>query len=126
MVDAEVNDKNSQLRHKDAKKYLSYITNRMTFRPNDVVLDFGCGDGFVTKNILLPLLGEIPEVKIYAVDISQEMIDFASNNYASPNIRYSVSDILKEEVGIPDRFDKIFSSFVLHWVPDQEQVLIIY
>jgi len=122
MDNPEVYDGTSEFQRRCARELLNYIASRMTWGTKDpvAVLDFGCGQGFVTKNILLPLLTQkAPDIKIYGLDISKKMINFSSSNYGSPNIIYVTLDLLNGDTVFPNKVDKIFSSFALHWIKDQ-------
>ena len=122
MYDPDSYDAYSEFQRKDARELVPYITSQMDWRKADRILDFGCGSGFNTKNILLPLVASYdnPEPLIYGVDVSKKMIDFASVKYSSPNLIYMMADVMKDDCEFPCKFDKIFSFHVLHWIFDQE------
>jgi trans-aconitate methyltransferase len=99
------------------------MVSNMNEKNMETVLDFGCGTGFNTKNVILPSLnglGLTHDTRIYAIDISKKMIEFASVKYAHPNVTYMVADVMKDDCEFPCKFDKIFSLHVLHWISDQE------
>ncbi|XP_074648762.1 juvenile hormone acid O-methyltransferase-like [Tubulanus polymorphus] len=88
------------------------------------ILDVGCGTGEVT-NILFDEFENGIE-KLIAVDKYDEMVKVARRKNSRPGIDYSVADITDPSSFKSEwqhRFDLITSFLVLHWVPDQYQVL---
>lgn len=127
MYDPDLYDKYSEFQRRDAKEFVPYIVSKMTRKPVEIILDFGCGSGFNTKNILFPALtashkenGLTPFIQVYAIDVSKKMVDFACYKYSDPQITYTVADVMKDETEFHCTFDKIFSFHVLHWIIDQE------
>jgi len=121
MYDPDSYDSYSEFQRRDAKELLPYLVGQMDWRKGRRILDFGCGSGFITKNVLLPLVEEKCKAPLlYGIDLSRQMIEFASVKYTAPNVTYMVMDLLKEDSEFPCKFDKIFSSHVLHWIQDTE------
>lgn len=93
----------------------------LTFNKGDKVLDLCCGSGDISE-ILLEL--NIPELKIYAVDFSPEMLKKAQNRFENiSQIEFLLADAMK----LPfenDYFDKIIISFGLRNLESIEQALI--
>jgi juvenile hormone acid methyltransferase len=92
------------------------------------VLDLGCGPGDVTAEVLMPRLPADFSVLVGA-DLSAEMVQYASETYTHPKLRFTQFDLAKD-LGItsqllPSDFDKIFSFFCLQWIPDQRYCLVI-
>ena len=85
------------------------------------MLDVGCGPGKMTKEVLLPRLPEDFGLLI-ATDRSANMIQYASEMYSHPKLRFTQFDITEDIENTsqlrPSDFDKIFTFFLLHWVPD--------
>ena len=80
-------------------------------RPNDIVLDLGCGNGRY-----LPLIKE-KAGKYFGVDNSGELIGLAKNRYPGEN--FQTADAL--ELPFEDNFfDKIYCLAVLHHIPSEE------
>lgn len=88
----------------------------------DTVLDFGCGTGNVLVDVVLSSF-EGKYSHCYGVDISQQMIRFASQKYAArSDLQFLTMDIYAE---VPQFLklspvDHIVSTFALHWLTDFE------
>ena len=106
---------------KDVTKVLSEYIQKMTWKTGDRVLDLGCGPGIMTKEVLMPRLPEDFGLLVGA-DLSDNMIQYASEMYSHSKLRYIQFDIAKDIENTsqlrPSDFDKIFTFFLLHWVPD--------
>ncbi len=77
------------------------------------VLDLGCGNGKVTAEIA----ARVPQGSVLGVDASREMIDFASEHFATathPNVRFAVHDIRR--LTYREEFDLVVSFNALHWI----------
>jgi methylase of polypeptide subunit release factors len=116
------------LQARDATKVLSEYINRMSWKTGDRVLDLGCGTGSVTTQVLMPRLPADFGLLIGA-DISADMIQFANKNYAHSKLSFTQFDLAKN-IDYTSQlrqsgFDKIFSFFCLHWIPDQRYYLAI-
>jgi juvenile hormone acid methyltransferase len=113
---------------RDATKVLSEYINRMSWKTGDRVLDVGCGPGGVTTQVLMPRLPADFGLLIGA-DISADMIQYASNTYKHSKLKFIQFDLVKDIENTsqlqPSGFDKIFSFFCLHWIPDQRYYLAI-
>jgi 2-polyprenyl-3-methyl-5-hydroxy-6-metoxy-1,4-benzoquinol methylase len=77
---------------------------------NKKVLDFGCGSGYGTH-----ILSENAE-SIVGVDISNEAVDYAKNEYNSPNLSFMTISELENE-----KFDIITSFQVIEHVPNDNE-----
>jgi trans-aconitate 2-methyltransferase len=96
------------------------LLKEITIRENESILDIGCGDGKITA--LISKL--VPNGNILGIDLSQEMIKFASSKFANseyPNLSYQHQDA--RELAFENRFDTIFSSYALHWIVDFENFM---
>ncbi|KAF5307238.1 hypothetical protein FQR65_LT06954 [Abscondita terminalis] len=89
------------------------------------VMDVGCGPGNVTSSLLIPALPESIK-KLVAVDISEEMINFARRKYTdNDKIMFRVMNITTEKIPkeFLNRFDHIVSLYCFHMVFDHKQAL---
>lgn len=79
-------------------------------------IDIGCGAGKITK-----LISEIASpAKAVGVDINQERIDYARNNYKNINLEFIVGDIYK----LPfkdNRFNFVFCRFLFEYLKDPKK-----
>ncbi len=81
------------------------------------VLDLGCGNGKVTAQIA----ARVPDGSVVGVDASAEMIAFAHEHFARPNLRFETCNI--RQLAYHEEFDLVVSFNALHWIPDQEIAL---
>jgi len=106
---------------KDVINVLSEYINKMSWKTGDRVLEVGCGPGRMTKEVLMPRLPEDFGLLV-AADLSAEMIQYANDNYSHSKLRFTQFDITEDIENTsqlrPSDFDKIFTFFLLHWVPD--------
>lgn len=87
-------------------------------------LDLGCGSGDMTLNHLLPRCQ--PCRRLLAVDVSRDMIDYASQNSSHPWISHDVYDIQQDPSSLilkHGRFNRVYSFFCLQWVKDQRTAM---
>ena len=93
---------------------------RLELRGDEHVLDVGCGDGKVTAELARAL----PKGAVTGIDASPQMIEFARKKFASsrfPHLEFRVMDA--RHIQLPEPFDVVFSSSVLHWVDDHPAFL---
>ncbi|GHJ47085.1 SAM-dependent methyltransferase [Catellatospora sp. TT07R-123] len=87
----------------------------LTVAGDERVLDVGCGDGYVTRQIA----ARVPAGSVVGVDASPRMIDTArAADDRAKNVSFQVGDVTTMAFG-PD-FDLVVSFNALHWVPDQQ------
>lgn len=91
------------------KGILSYLNPR----PEETILDLGCGTGDLTNEIFLS------GAKVIGVDSSIDMITKAKSKF--PEIKFHQMDARK--LKFDQQFDAIFSNAVLHWIPEKEMVI---
>jgi trans-aconitate methyltransferase len=103
-------------------KLLSEYINKMSWKTGDRVLDVGCGPGSVTTQVLMCRLPADFGLLLGA-DLSANMIQYASKTYEHSKVKFTQFDISKDIGNTtelwPSDFDKIFSFFCLHWIPDK-------
>lgn len=93
------------------------VLSRLSLRGDETVLDAGCGTGRLTADLLQAL----PNGRVVAVDISQNMLA-AAQQELRPAWGRKVSFVAADLRSLPFRhaFDGIFSTASLHWVKDHD------
>ncbi|BDZ67660.1 class I SAM-dependent methyltransferase [Methanobacterium ferruginis] len=95
----------------EAKK----IVQVLGIKPDDTVIDFGCGTGGIALNLAKYCN------KVICVDISREMLDVLENKAKKQNINnietYHAGFLTYNHKG-QDKVDKIVSMAALHHLPD--------
>jgi juvenile hormone acid methyltransferase len=128
MNDAELYASSDELPRRDATRVLSQYINTMSWKTGDRVLDLGCGPGSLTTEVLMPRLPADFGLLVGA-DLSAEMIQYSSKTYTHPKLRFIQFDLTKDLGNTsqlrPSGFDKVFSFYCLHWIPDQRYYLAI-
>ncbi|XP_023210619.1 juvenile hormone acid O-methyltransferase-like [Centruroides sculpturatus] len=93
----------------------------MEWSEEDVILDIGCGPGRTTKSILLPKCPKL--MKIVAVDIIPDYIEYAKKTYFDERIEFKVQDIIQrpdiKEIG---KYDKVVSFYAFNFVNDYQKL----
>jgi juvenile hormone acid methyltransferase len=123
MIDAKLYAASCErLSTKGVTKVLPQYIKSMNWKTGDRVLDLGCGPGSVTAQVLMPRLPADFGLLVGA-DVSADMIQYASDTYTHSKLRFTQFDLLKDigntsKLG-PSSFDKIFSFYLLHWIPEQ-------
>jgi len=95
-------------------RYHDFFVARV--RPEDRVLDLGCGRGDVAKDV-----AERTGAEVVAIDVCAPNIKVARERYAHPRVRFEVGDILKELPSGP--FDVVILSNVLEHLPGRAAFL---
>jgi ubiquinone/menaquinone biosynthesis C-methylase UbiE len=88
---------------------------------NAKILDVGAGSGFFTVKIADKIRAEIPEISLYAMDITPTMLLSLIEKEAkitpfigiAENIKGSIKEA-KKFTNIPYKFDAVFSTLMLH------------
>lgn len=84
----------------------------------------GCGSGDVTIDYILPILPKNFE-RLIGVDISEQMIRFAREQYPHPKIAFERFDLSieleKQLLRQVEPVDHITSFYCLHWIQNQEK-----
>jgi trans-aconitate 2-methyltransferase len=91
------------------------VLGRTEMRPDESVLDAGCGSGRVTAE----LRKRIPDGRLVAVDGSEQMIAKARESLGD-GVEYVVADL--SELRIDDPVDLVFSTATFHWISDHDRL----
>lgn len=105
---------------KNYSKMIKWRTDRL-----DSVLDIGCAGGDVTNDFILPLLPET-FTRLVGVDVSETMVRFANDNYATPKVSFERLDIgvcISDFLKMHEPFDHVISLLCLHLIPDQKTAM---
>ena len=92
------------------------LLTQIELKPDDVVLDIGCGDGRTTAAIA----SSVPTGRVVGVDLSANMVAHATTQHCRPptnNLQYLQADAAA--LPFTAEFSVVFSNATLHWVPDQ-------
>lgn len=120
---SEVNKKTEK--YSGIINFLKDYEDEMDWRPDETVLDVGCGPGDVTAHALQKWLP--PHFRsLLGADVSAKMIKHAQATHANEKLEFAtldfdsdISHILKKEKYAAG-FDKIFSFYVIHWFDNIE------
>lgn len=95
------------------------IIKTLNLKPNMTVADIGCGPGRVT----LPLAQKLPNGKVIAIDLQQEMLDRVKAKIGElTNIELRNQNIITAPLE-PNTYDRILLVNVLGEVPDEDAAL---
>lgn len=116
------NNKGTQVGTTAALEKLGHLI-RWKADQSDTILDVGCGPANVLMDIILPQFkGKYSQV--FATDLSEKMIEFASNKYSGKDerVKFLTMDIMNVDNFLENygQVDHVVSSFVVHWLPDQD------
>ncbi|MRH43836.1 methyltransferase domain-containing protein [Aquibacillus halophilus] len=104
-------------KHSFVSEYGNDLINFLAPKPNEHILDLGCGTGDISKKLY------DHGVNVVGIDKSENMIQRAKSKY--PYIKFTVGDAT--ELKYTEEFDAIFSNATLHWVtPPQKALSCIY
>jgi ubiquinone/menaquinone biosynthesis C-methylase UbiE len=94
-------------------------------KPDNRVLDFGCGPGFFTREFA-KRVGE--KGQVWSVDLQEEMLKIVQGKMETESLLSRVTthqckpDSLSLPTGLNGTFDAAFTIFVVHEVPDPEKL----
>lgn len=109
----------------DAKLYKQYssfqveigleIIKRLDPQNYERILDVGCGPGIIT----IELAKLVPNGEVIGIDLSEEMIENAKLNIKNSELK-NIEVINMDALALifKDKFDAIFSNWVIHWIKD--------
>jgi trans-aconitate methyltransferase len=100
-------------KHSFVFKYGEDLVHLLNPKPDERILDLGCGTGHLTN-----LIAE-SGAEVIGIDNSVEMIEKAKAKY--PNIDFEI--LPATDFRFDKKFDAIFSNAVLHWVLEKEKAI---
>lgn len=112
----EFNGKNYEKAATHQKEWGSKLIAELGLTGSEKVLDLGCGDGGLTRQIA----DLLPKGEVLGVDASKGMIDAAIPKQR-PNLSFRQMDI--NHLDFDNEFDVIFANASLHWVLDHASLL---
>jgi SAM-dependent methyltransferase len=113
------------------KRIVAAITERITpfLSENSSVLDVGAGSGFFTSKIGQAINLKIPNVGFYAMDATPAMLLALQKKHAELTPLWGIAENIKGSLKeaeayaqVPQRFDAVFSSLMLHHSAKPETV----
>lgn len=90
------------------------VLDTIDLKPNERVLDAGCGSGRLAEE----LLNRLPEGELVALDFSPKMLEQTRKRLAGYGSRAEFMQASLQEFDLAEKVDGIFSNAVFHWVPD--------
>jgi trans-aconitate methyltransferase len=112
--------KDYEKQSKSQQLWAQELFGKLNLKGDESVLDIGCGDGKVTKEIASILTSG----EIVGIDSSSEMIALAKHRFPNnkyKNIQFHVGDASK--LAFEEEFNIVFSNATLHWIQDHRPVL---
>jgi ubiquinone/menaquinone biosynthesis C-methylase UbiE len=101
-------------KHRHINYHQFFIKN---LRPGERVLDIGCGNGFLSYDMVT----QVPGVKVVGIELSEANIKFACEHYQHPNLQFIHGDALKL---LPhESFDVVTLSNVLEHIEHRVEFL---
>lgn len=136
MNNARLYKRSNALQKRDAEDIINEFSQLLENCSCDAdfsLLDIGCGAGDVLVDIVLPKL-QNKLAEVVGIDISDEMIQYASEKYRNKFLKFlkvdiesdflsssSMSFIISQNMGQlkPESFSFITSFYCLHWIQNQ-------
>jgi trans-aconitate 2-methyltransferase len=113
---------NSEVYHRLSSPQVSWgkkVLSRLKFRGDERVLDAGCGTGLLTAE----LLEALPQGRVVAIDLSQNMLSTARTHLAADfgsRLHLLACDLL--HLPFKRVFHAVVSTAAFHWVLDHDQL----
>ena len=93
------------------RKFKSALIDQMNIKPNDRILDFGCGS--LTLSIMAAQ--RHPHAQYFGVDIDAKIISIAREKLSKTNLSIDLQQYDGSKLPYPDNsFDHVMSSLVFH------------
>lgn len=112
----EFNGEKYEKASKHQKEWGARLISQLQLKGNESILDLGCGDGALTKQLSLL----VPNGRVLGIDASTGMIKTAQK-HATQNLSFACMDI--DQIGFINEFDVIYSNAALHWVKNHDRLL---
>lgn len=93
---------------------------KISFSDGDKILDVGCGDGKITAFIA----DQNPRVFVVGLDISAEMLHYASQKFSANNLLFLEGSAAS--LPFTGQFDKLISLCTAHWIIEQKEALLSF
>lgn len=110
----EAKNWDSERRVKRAKQISDFIKRIININPNNVMLEFGCGTGLITSNLINNVS------KIIGYDQSENMLDVFNSKFIDMKDKVIGTDNL---IGLDSKVDIVISSMVFHHIENINQSL---
>lgn len=126
MNDPELYKRSLNLRDHE-KEFLEKYSQMIQWRTDrqDSLLDIGCAGGDVTNDLIIPFLPDTFS-RVVGVDLSENMVKYANENYATQKVTFEQLDI-SGDVGDflqkHGQFDHVTSFLTLNIIPKQRIAL---
>ena len=91
------------------------LLTQIDLRPNDTVLDIGCGDGRTTAAIAR----SVPHGSVVGIDLSADMVAHATAQHSATQTNLRFARANAAALPFTSEFTVVFSNATLHWLPDQ-------
>jgi trans-aconitate 2-methyltransferase len=90
------------------------VLNTLDLKPNERVLDAGCGSGRLAEE----LLRRLPSGELVALDYSAKMLEQTQKRLAAYGKQVEFMQASLQDFKLAKKVDGVFSNAVFHWVPD--------
>ncbi|XP_055692436.1 juvenile hormone acid O-methyltransferase-like [Lutzomyia longipalpis] len=124
MTDFKIDLLNKYTRIRDVhlSAYLSKHKSLLKWKPEAKIADIGCGTGDLSYKFIYP---QLPKdfSQFVCMDISRDMLQQAKMRFAGkPKVSFEHLDLTaKVEEKNKERFDYVFSAYLLMWIADQRK-----
>jgi len=112
-----------------SESIVKYLLSSPKLKANTKILDVGSGSGFFTVKVVDKIHDHIPQASFYAMDITPVMLSVLTRKTSeitpflgiAENIAGSI-EYARSYLGVPSKFDAIFSTLTLHHCSDVKRV----
>jgi arsenite methyltransferase len=103
----------------DMERQRDETLRRLGLKPGERVVDIGCGPGFLCESMAVAVG---PSGRVVGIDISQDLLDFATKHKSSDPVEYRAGNATALPVDA-GQFDIAVSTQVIEYVADVEAAL---